>query len=72
MAKHECMRVKSLKLILEEIYHNLGDYEVWLSKDDEGNAFSKMLKDTSFSIEIDGNNKRIILFPSGIYYDEEF
>lgn len=64
MADNEVMDTETLIAILREIYKNYGNYEVWLSKDDEGNEFLRMSKDASISLAIDSKQNRIILFPS--------
>lgn len=64
MTINQVMDVETLMRILDEIYKKLGNYEIWLSKDDEGNVFLRMSKNTSISLAIDDEQKRIILFPS--------
>ena len=58
------MNLGNLRRILREITKEVGyDAEVWLSSDEEGNEFLPMSSKEEFSIGIDMNNKRIILFP---------
>ncbi len=71
MANNEVMDVKTLKKILHEIYNQFGNYDIWLSKDDEGNVFWRMSKDASISLAIDEKQERIILFPSWYFPDQE-
>ncbi len=64
MAEVEVMNVKTLISILSKIDSKFGDFEIWLSKDEEGNEFMRMLRNTSLSLAIDNDQKQIIFFPS--------
>ena len=64
MAEVQVMNVKTLISILSKIDSKFGDFEIWLSKDEEGNEFMRMLRNTSLSLAIDNDQKRIIFFPS--------
>jgi len=65
MAKQNIMTVASLRKLLGELSSGLsGDYQVWLSSDEEGNEFLPMPKSTKLSLAIDQEAKRIIFFPS--------
>ena len=41
-----------------------GDFEVWLSCDEEGNEFLPMLRDVQFSLGVDKEHKRVVFYPS--------
>ena len=41
-----------------------GDFEVWLSCDEEGNEFLPMLKNEQFSLGVDKEQKRVVFYPS--------
>ena len=65
MAQQTIMTVASLKKLLNEYGNEVtGDFQVWLSSDEEGNAFSPMFENPELSLAIDPAQKRIILFPS--------
>ena len=64
MANNGVMDIKTFRTLLLNILKQHGNYEIWLSKDDEGNVFLKMSKNTAISLAIDEEQKRIILFPS--------
>lgn len=65
MAKRQIMTVASLKKLLEEYGNEItGDFQVWLSSDEEGNEFLPMYRNPELSLAIDPGQKRIILFPS--------
>jgi len=60
----EKMTITQLQHILAEIAKELGgDFEVWLSVDEGGNAPSPMLSDIEFSIKIDKRKRRIVFYP---------
>ncbi len=40
------------------------DFEIWLSSDEEGNEFLPMPANAELSLAIDGDRKRVVLFPS--------
>jgi len=40
------------------------DFEVWLSSDKEGNVILPVLADPECSLAIEGDAKKVILFPS--------
>lgn len=69
MKSSETMDIKLFRAILSNIHKQHGNYEVWLSNDEEGNTFIRMLKNTAYSLGIDDEKKRIILFPSGCNED---
>jgi len=60
------MTIKRLSELLV-YFENKGsldeDYQIWLSSDEEGNEITPMNPEPEISIEIDSNQKRIILFP---------
>ena len=65
MAKQKIMTAASLKKLLDEFGNEIaGDFQVWLSSDEEGNEFLPMLENTEFCLAIEKNEKRIIFFPS--------
>lgn len=65
MAKQEVMTVAGFKQLLKECGNEVtDDFQVWLSCDEEGNAFLPMLKNPEYSLAIDPGQKRIVLFPS--------
>ncbi len=41
-----------------------GDFEIWLSSDEEGNEYLPMLKNQQFSLGVDKAQKRVIFYPS--------
>ena len=65
MSKQTIMTVASLKKLLDKHGNEItGDFQVWLSSDEEGNAFLPMFENPEYSLAIDPGQKRIILFPS--------
>ncbi len=65
MAKQSIMTVASLKKLLVKYGNEItDDFQVWLSSDEEGNAFLPMFENPELSLAIDPEQKRIILFPS--------
>ena len=65
MAKPDIMTVASLKKLLNEFGNEIGDdFQVWLSSDEEGNEYLPMFENPRFSLAVDKEAKRIILFPS--------
>ena len=40
------------------------DFEIWLSSDEEGNEFLPMPANPEFSLAVDEDGKKVILFPS--------
>lgn len=64
MANNGVMDIKTLRKLLLGILKEHGNYDIWLSKDDEGNAFLRMSKNTAINLAVDDDRKRIILFPS--------
>lgn len=63
--KQELMTVADLKQLLAELSKEAEDsFDIWLSSDEEGNDFLPMLKDTRWSLSIDKEARRIVLFPS--------
>ena len=65
MAKQQIMTVAGFKQLLAQFENEITeDYQVWLSSDEEGNAFLPMLKNPELCLAIDPAHKRIVLFPS--------
>ena len=65
MSKPNIMTVASLKKLLEQLRNELSDdYQIWLSSDEEGNEYLPMFENPRFSLAVDKEAKRIILFPS--------
>ncbi|MDH4203132.1 MAG: hypothetical protein OEV87_09575 [Phycisphaerae bacterium] len=64
MINDEVMDVKTLRAILSEIHNKVENYEIWLSKDEEGNEFQRMCRNTEISLVIDNKHNRLIFFPS--------
>ena len=65
MAQQSIMTVASLKKLLAKYGNEItDDFQVWLSSDEEGNAFLPMFENPELSLAIDPEQKRIILFPS--------
>ena len=65
MAKQRIMTVASLKKLLDKYGNEItDDFQVWLSSDEEGNAFLPMFESPELSLAIDPGQKRIVLFPS--------
>ncbi len=65
--QNKIMTVAQLKQLLTELAKCKeieGDYEIWLSNDEEGNEFLPMLKNAEFSLAVEKDAKRIIFFPS--------
>ena len=63
--KSKAMTVVHLQQILAVIAKEAGgDFEVWLSSDEEGNEFLPMLKNEQLSLGIDKEQKRVIFYPS--------
>jgi hypothetical protein len=65
------MTIASFKKIISELGgKSLDNYQIWLSKDEEGNEFLPLLNKIDLSIGIDNNQQKIVLFPSD-YSDAE-
>ncbi|HBG27912.1 MAG: hypothetical protein A2Y10_16455 [Planctomycetes bacterium GWF2_41_51] len=61
----DIMTVSQFRKILSEVENlNQGDFQIWLSSDEEGNNFSPMLKKTELSFGVDKKEKKTFLFPS--------
>lgn len=59
------MTVKDLKQVLDEITGEIdGNFEIWLSSDEEGNEFLPMFRNIELSLAIDKDANRLIFFPS--------
>ena len=52
------------KIIFELDGTIFDDYQIWLSRDEEGNEYLPMLNSIDLSIGIDKVQKKIVLFPS--------
>jgi len=64
MANQKVMNINALKKLLKKIGSEVrDDYEVWLSKDEEGNEFLPMPENPKFCLMLDPDEKRIIFFP---------
>lgn len=67
MAKNdtdEIMKVSKLDTILRAILlKTKDDYQIWLSSDEEGNQIRPMHSNMEFSVCVDNDSKRVILFP---------
>ena len=55
------MKMSEFILILQKIKNKYGDKEVYLSADDEGNAFYTLMDNLANSIEFKGNG--LIIYP---------
>ena len=64
MGSVDIISVRELSKLLKKLNTDIGDYQVWLSSDEEGNNFQPMLQKPKYSLAIDNNQKRIVLFPS--------
>ena len=63
--KNETMTIAKLKQILVELEKEKGgDFEVWLSSDEEGNEYLPMFENPELCLAIDKEAKKIIFFPS--------
>ena len=61
----EIMKVNDLIVLMNQLSEEqMGKFEVWLSKDEEGNEFLPLFKRTDLCLEIDVKQKKIILFPA--------
>ena len=59
------MTVTDLKKILDEITGEInGNFEIWLSSDEEGNEFLPMFRNIELSLAVDKDANRLIFFPS--------
>ena len=59
------MTVTDLKQVLTELTREIdGNFEIWLSCDEEGNEFLPMFRNIELSIAVDKDAKRVIFFPS--------
>ena len=59
------MTVTDLKQVLTELTREIdGNFEIWLSCDEEGNEFLPMLRNIERSMAVDKDAKRVIFFPS--------
>ncbi|MEJ5260655.1 MAG: hypothetical protein WHS88_10755 [Anaerohalosphaeraceae bacterium] len=58
------MTVGYFKKVLSELEKkSFDDYQIWLSRDEEGNEYMPMMENINLSIGIDDSHKRIVLFP---------
>ncbi|MCE5186309.1 MAG: hypothetical protein LLF76_09315 [Planctomycetaceae bacterium] len=57
------MTVKALLILLFKFESQHGDFEIWLSSDEEGNEFLPMNKDDKLSVGIEFDRGRLIFFP---------
>ena len=65
MTKQNVMTITSLKKLLEKIGNEIsGDFQVWLSSDEEGSEFLPVYNNPRLCLAIEPDEKRIILFPS--------
>jgi hypothetical protein len=63
MAGQNIMNIAELKKLLSEIENEVsGDYQVWLSSDEEGNDFLPMPANPKLCLAIDKETKQIIFF----------
>jgi len=61
----ETMTLRDLRQLLARLSKEFdGDYQIWLSSDEEGNEFLPMLRNTEFSLAVDKETKKIIFYPS--------
>ena len=59
------MTLTDLKQVLNELTRKIDDdFEIWLSSDEEGNEFLPMLRNIKFSLAVEKETKRVILFPA--------
>lgn len=59
------MTITDLKRILNELTGEVdGNFEIWLSSDEEGNEFLPMFRNVELSLAVDKDAKRVIFFPS--------
>lgn len=64
MPHFSVMTIGRFKKVISEIGDkSFDDYQIWLSRDEEGNEFLPMSDNIDLSIGIDSANKRIVLFP---------
>jgi len=62
---HGIMTVTDLKQVLTELTRDIdGNFDIWLSCDEEGNEFLPMFRNIERSMAVDKDTKRIIFFPS--------
>ena len=67
MAKPDVITVAAMKELFTEFQGKIkDDFQIWLASDEEGNQFSPMLENPELSFAIDSDNRRIILYPSGL------
>ena len=65
MAQQQIMTVAGFKQLLQGFENEITeDFQVWLSSDEEGNAFLPMLTNPELCLAINPEHKRIVLFPS--------
>jgi hypothetical protein len=58
------MTIAGLKQLLTAVGKEVeGDFEVWLSSDEEGNEFLPLSQDPKLCLMLDSDERRIILFP---------
>jgi len=58
------MTIASLKQLLTAVGKEVeGDFEVWLSSDEEGNEFLPLSQDPKLCLMLDSDERRIIFFP---------
>jgi len=59
------MTIIDLKQILIGLTKEIdGNFEIWLSCDEEGNEFLPMFRNVGLSLAIDKDAKRVIFYPS--------
>jgi hypothetical protein len=65
VANQTIMNVAAFKKLLSEIGNQVsGDWQVWLSSDEEGNEYLPMFEDPELCLAVDKEAKRIIFYPS--------
>lgn len=61
----EIMTVTDLKQVLTKLTREIdGNFEVWLSNDEEGNEFLPMFRNVELSMSVDKDARRVMFFPS--------
>ena len=63
--ERKIMTIAALKKLLNHLEQKYsGDYQIWLSSDEEGNMILPMLADPQLSIGSDNDEKRIVFYPT--------
>ena len=69
MPQPKSMTLSEVISMLQSIQQYAGDLPVYLSKDEEGNAFGTIDANGSFGVDKDSKNKCVVLYPWKTFLD---